>query len=192
MNVTPLLTVLTLATSCATLPNAMAAGKAGPVAPTAMTVSLPANLQPVGNATMRFLGWNIYQASLWAAPDFNPQRYADYPLALELTYSRSFKGKAIAERSLEEMRRIGRVTPEQEEKWQQALAEILPDVQEGDKILGLHQPGQGAVFMQSGRPLGSIRDSEFSNLFFGIWLSEKTSEPALRQSLLALGKPAAN
>ena len=192
MNATRLLTMLILAASCGTVPYALAATKANPVTENAMTATLPANLQPVGNATMRFLGWNIYQASLWAAPGFNPQRYEDYPLALEPTYSRSFTGKAIAERSLEEMRRIGNFTQAQQEKWQQALSDILPDVKEGDQILGLHQPDGGAVFMQSGRPLGSIRDPEFSTLFFGIWLSEKTSEPDLRQSLLALGKPARN
>jgi hypothetical protein len=31
---------------------------------------------------------------------------------------------------------------------------------------------------------GDIRDAEFARLFFGIWLSPRSSEPAMRQALL--------
>jgi len=34
-----------------------------------------------------------------------------------------------------------------------------------------------------------VRDAELAPLFFGIWLSPATSEPALRQSLLAQVQP---
>ena len=37
----------------------------------------------------------------------------------------------------------------------------------------------------NGKPTGEIRDAEFARLFFGIWLSPKTSEPELRAALLA-------
>lgn len=33
--------------------------------------------------------------------------------------------------------------------------------------------------------VGEVADPEFARLFFGIWLSPNTSEPALRQALLA-------
>ena len=36
-----------------------------------------------------------------------------------------------------------------------------------------------------GRVVGEVADAAFARLFFGIWLSPKTSEPALRQALLA-------
>jgi hypothetical protein len=44
-----------------------------------------------------------------------------------------------------------------------------------------------------GRVVGEVPDAEFSRLFFGIWLSPQTSEPGLRQQLIAMtrtaGKP---
>ena len=54
----------------------------------------------------------------------------------------------------------------------------------GDRITGLHLPGTGARFLLNGRPRRSARP-RVCPLFFGIWLSPATSEPALRQSLLA-------
>ena len=47
------------------------------------------------------------------------------------------------------------------------------------------QPGAGAVFKMGGRVVGEVPDADFSRLFFGIWLSPQTSEPGLRQELVA-------
>lgn len=138
-----------------------------------------------GQGSLRFLGMEIYQARLWVAPQFRPADYAAHPLALELDYQRSFTAKAIATRSIEEMRRVGTFTPLQAQRWQQALQEALPDVKAGDRITGLYQPGAGAVFRYQGRTVGEVADPEFARLFFGIWLSPQTSEPRLRQALLS-------
>jgi len=144
----------------------------------------------VGEGTLRFLGFDIYRARLWVAPGFDANDYAAHPLALELTYHRGFSGEAIAKRSLEEMRRVGSFTPEQAARWQQALQAALPDVKSGDRLLGVYQPGTGAVFRMGGRVVGEVADAEFARLFFGIWLSPQTSEPALRQALIASARNA--
>ena len=57
----------------------------------------------------------------------------------------------------------------------------------GDRITGVHLPGEGARFFVNGRLQGELRDADFARLFFGIWLSPRTSEPALREALLGLG-----
>ena len=139
----------------------------------------------VGQGTMRFLGFEVYRARLWAQPGFDADQYSAHPLALELTYQRNFTAEAIAKRSIEEMRRVGSFTPQQATRWQQALQAALPDVKPGDRLLGLYQPGAGAVFKMGGRVVGEVADAEFSRLFFGIWLSPQTSEPGLRQELIA-------
>lgn len=138
-----------------------------------------------GQGTMRFLGFDIYRARLWVQPGFDAENYGAHALALELTYQRNFTAEAIARRSIEEMRRVGSFTPQQATRWQQALQQALPDVKPGDSLLGLHQPGAGAVFQMGGRVVGEVADAEFARLFFGIWLSPQTSEPGLRQALLA-------
>lgn len=139
----------------------------------------------VGQGVLRFLGFDIYRARLWVQPGFDADNYAAHPLALELTYHRDFSAEAIAKRSIEEMRRVGSFTPQQAARWQQALTAALPDVKAGDRLLGLYQPGTGAVFKMGGRVVGEVPDAEFSRLFFGIWLSPQTSEPGLRQELIA-------
>lgn len=143
-----------------------------------------------GQGVLRFLGFEIYRARLWVQPGFDADNYGAQPLALELTYHRDFTAEAIAKRSLEEMRRVGSFTPQQATRWQQVLQAALPDVKSGDRLLGIHQPGVGAVFKMAGRVVGEVPDAEFSRLFFGIWLSPQTSEPGLRQDLLAATRTA--
>ncbi len=138
-----------------------------------------------GSARLRFWGFDVYQASLWVRPGFQAPDYARHAFALELDYLRDFTGEAIAGRSIVEMRRIGSFSEAQAEAWQAALRKALPDVKTGDRIAGLHVPGVGARFLLNGKPFGEVRDAEFSSLFFGIWLSPATSEPRLRQALLA-------
>ena len=164
---------------------AMAQGAEG-VASASPAASTPlAGARLVGQGTMRFLGFEVYRARLWAQPGFDADQYSAHPLALELTYQRNFTAEAIAKRSIEEMRRVGSFTPQQAARWQQALQAALPDVKPGDRLLGLYQPGAGAVFKMGGRVVGEVADAEFSRLFFGIWLSPQTSEPGLRQALIA-------
>ncbi|MEO6973771.1 MAG: chalcone isomerase family protein [Rhodoferax sp.] len=148
------------------------------------TVLLP-GAQLAGEGTLRFLGFVIYQARLWVRPGFEPEDYAAHPLALELIYHRGFTAQEIAQRSITEMRRVGTFTPQQAMRWQQALQAALPDVKPGDRLVGLYRPGEGVVFERDGRPTGEVKDPNFSRLFFGIWLSPQTSEPGLRQALMA-------
>ena len=137
-----------------------------------------------GNARLRVWGFEVYDASLWASPGFDAQRYAQHRFALELNYLRSFKGSDIAERSIDEMRGIADITPEQATRWLGAMSGLFPDVQRGDRITGVHVPGSGARFYLNGKLRGELADEAFSRLFFGIWLSPKTSQPAMRATLL--------
>jgi hypothetical protein len=139
----------------------------------------------LGSGRLRIYGFQIYDARLWASPGFRVDSFATQALALELSYLRAFEGQAIAERSVSEMRRAAPVSDELADRWSAALRGVLPDVKKGDRILGLHRPGVGAAFWMNGKPLGEIRDAEFARRFFGIWLSPATSEPGLRNALLA-------
>lgn len=137
-----------------------------------------------GNARLRVWGFEVYDAGLWTRPGFDAERFEQHRFALELTYLRSFKGRDIAERSLDEMRGIGTLAPEQAARWLAAMGELFPDVQRGDRITGVHVPGSGARFYLNGRLRGELADEAFSRLFFGIWLSPRTSQPAMRATLI--------
>ena len=144
-----------------------------------------------GEGQMRFFGLRIYDARLWVTPGFQASRFGAHPLALELTYHRAFTGAAIAQRSVEEMQRQASLPPAQAEHWQQRLAAVIPDVQPGDSLTGLYQPGQGMRLWRGNQELGAINDAELARMFFGIWLSPQTSEPGLRSALLARSPGAA-
>lgn len=161
----------------------------GPVSAWAQPARLPAELAQSelvlrGQKRFRVWGFEVYDASLWTLPSFNAAQAETQLLALELHYLRDFAAKDIAERSIKEMRRSGPMSAEQESRWMTDMLRVLPNVRQGDRLLGLQRPGEAAVFWHNGRPRGEVRDAEFARRFFGIWLSPQTSEPALRQALL--------
>jgi hypothetical protein len=139
----------------------------------------------VGRSRLRVWGLDIYDATLWATPGFRGTDFAAHGFALELQYLRGFSAADIAQRSLQEMRRAASLPDAQATAWQAALARTLPDVSAGDRITGVNRPGRAAAFFHNGRPLGEVGDAQFARLFFGIWLAPSTSEPALRDALLA-------
>ena len=156
-------------------------------APTEITAALSAaRLQ--GSGQLRFFGLRVYDARLWVGERPAAADWAGVPLALELEYLRAVDGEQIAERSLTEMRRQGDIAAEPAARWLAAMKKLFPDLKAGDRITGVNVPGEGARFLVNGTPRGEIRDVEFAKLFFGVWLSPKTSEPSLREKLLGLAK----
>jgi hypothetical protein len=143
-----------------------------------------AELRAAGSGSYTWWGFTVYEASLWVAPGFDAADLARQRYVLELKYARAFKGSDIAQRSLDEMRRIGTFSEAQGQRWLQAMQRAFPDVRPGDRLLGVHEPGRGAQFYANGRPTAEIADARFAELFFGIWLSEQTSAPQLRLALL--------
>jgi hypothetical protein len=143
--------------------------------------------QTVGTARLKVWGFEVYDARLLAEPGFAAADYEKSAFALELNYLRAFKGGDIAERSIGEMRDIAPLGDEQATRWQKDMAALFPDVKRGDRITGVHLPGQAARFFLNERLLGEVRDAEFARRFFGIWLSSKTSQPAMRAKLI--GRP---
>ena len=151
--------------------------------PAEVVQALPGAAQ-AGATRLKIWGFDIYDARLWVAPGFSAAQWASHPLVLELAYLREFKGAAIAERSLTEMRRVAAFSDEQATRWQAALGALLPDVKRGDRLMGVYRPGAPLRFAFNGKPLGEVTDAAFAEPFMGIWLSPKTSEPAMRKSLL--------
>lgn len=172
-------------TACATVVFCLTIASAQPAEPGA---PLP-GMRPAGQGTLRFFGLEVYRARLWVSAGFRPEDYVAHPLALELAYQRDFTTQAIARRSIQEMRRVGPFTAQQASHWEQALQAALPDIKAGDRITGLYRPNQGVVFQMQGRTVGEVADPAFARLFFGIWLSPHTSEPRLREALLAARAP---
>lgn len=176
------LSLLGLALLLVSVAPALAEDGAPELAPAIATLMPEVKLRGGGEQT--FLGVSIYDGYYWGpgggwAPD--------QPFALELVYHHRLYGTTIAERSLDEMAKLGYGTPRQRDRWGAQMKRIFPDVDEGDCLIGVNLPRKGARFFRNGAPIGDIDDREFARAFFAIWLDPRTSEPALRKKLL--GEP---
>jgi Chalcone isomerase-like len=134
-----------------------------------------------GEGDLKFFGFKVYDARLWT--QLKPHSTTEI-FALQLIYDMSFKGREIAERSVAEMRKVGYKDEQKLKRWGEEMLRIFPDVKKGDALIGVSIPGKGAKFYSRDKLIATAEDVEFAKAFFDIWLSEKTSEPKLREKLL--------
>lgn len=135
--------------------------------------------KPYGSGDAGVLFLTAYTATLWTdAPDWS----MDTPFALTLQYGMGFDTEDLVSRTLKEIKHVdpgfdgtAKLTPE--------LNTAFPPVKSGDRITALYVPGKPVSFYRNGSATGSI-DADFAKDFFGIWLSPKTSDTALRAELL--------
>lgn len=139
------------------------------------------NLPLRGQANFKWYFLQVYEAKLWGE---KIEDIYSKPLKLELKYSRSFKGKDIAEQSIKELANA-KIPKEKLDQWKPILLEIFPDVNEGDVIQASYHPKEGVIFrLNSIKEIGRLTDLEFSKKFLDIWLGQNTSAPELRNKLL--------
>lgn len=139
------------------------------------------NPQQVGQGRFTYYFWDVYDATLFAS---GGQYNKSENFALKLDYLRDLEGKKIARRSIKEMKKQGVKDKAKLDQWSQDLERIFPDVSEGDSLTGIAHYGQKVEFFFNGEQIGQIEDPAFVSAFFDIWLSDKTSEPELRDQLL--------
>ncbi len=173
------LVVVLLVASIAALPVAHASAPPAPVAARVPEARL------AGAGDLRWFGLKVYSAQLWVGREgLRGAGRPSSPFALELTYATALKGALIAERSVQEIERMGFGDGPRRERWHEAMRRLFPDVGRGDRLTGVHEPGRGARFYHNDRAIGSVDDPEFADAFFAIWLDERTVAPALRDALL--------
>lgn len=141
-------------------------------------------LQPLGSHRFRFLAFHVYDATLWTRGG----AALDQPHALDIRYAMEVSGRDLARRSVEEMRKQGVRDEAALARWEREMERVFPDIRPGDRLVGIHVPGVEARFHSQRGLVGAVRDAAFARAFFAIWLGERTSEPAMRRRLLALGE----
>jgi hypothetical protein len=139
---------------------------------------------PTAPVRLRVWGFEVYDARLWTPLGFRHSQHVQHPFALELQYLRRLEGASIANRSIDEMRRVGSFSDAQAQSWLSSMSALFPNVSQGDRITGVNLPGLGAEFWVNGQRVGLVKDTTFARLFFGVWLDERTSEPKMRAQLL--------
>lgn len=136
-------------------------------------------------AQVPFKVWGFYVYDLIYKYD---SMYPTPPYTLKLQYKRDLSGKSIVDRTQKEILGLG-APQEKTSKWIADLRKIIPDIKKGDALVGMVDSKKKSVFCLGEKLMGEIEDPEFADYFFGIWLSEKTSEPKLRKKLLNSAKP---
>ena len=149
--------------------------------PRAVAAEDPA-LHRFSEATFHKYFFHVYDATLWVR---GAGWAATQPYALEIHYAMPVSGRDLARRSAEQIARQG-VDQARIARWQAEMARIFPDIRSGDRLVGWALPGRETRFYFGERLVGIVADAGFTDAFFAIWLGERTSEPALRASLLRL------
>lgn len=138
-------------------------------------------LQAVGQGDMRWTFFKLYHIILLSEDgQYKPEQY---PLALEIEYYRDIPAQQLIDATRKQMRHIGFDHPNSEQ-WFTQLESLWPDIGKGDSLRIEVDKEQNNQFFYNSKAIGSIDDTAFSDGFLSIWLSEKTSEPELRQQLI--------
>lgn len=149
-------------------------------APPEVSLALP-NASQHGTGTLSFLWYDAYKATLWSDGSWS----ADKPYALTLTYDMDFSASDLIDRSITEMKRA--YPAEDVMAVKDDLKKSMLAVKAGDRMTGIFMPPATTKFYHNGQLVSTVTGRPFADMFFGIWLGTKTSEPKLRAALLAEG-----
>ncbi|WP_153913623.1 chalcone isomerase family protein [Shewanella sp. TC10] len=138
-------------------------------------------LQMVGEADMDLLWFSIYSAKLMSVDGDYQQN--QFPLKLEIQYHRDIEAEDLIEATVDQWQHIG-IAEQDIPRLQQQIEQAWPDVKEGDKLSFMMHNDDLGQFYFNDNPLPLIEETGFSKAFLGIWLSEKTSRPELREQLI--------
>ncbi|MFO1315262.1 MAG: chalcone isomerase family protein [Burkholderiales bacterium] len=158
------------------------ADRAPPLPPDVARVA--PGLRPLGGGQLTWFGLAVYDGWYWVAARGWPDAA---PYALDLHYHRDLVGARIAERSVEEIAKLGYGTAAERARWGERMAKIFPDVRRGDRLTGVSLDGGVVRFFHNGAPIGDIADPEFAHAFFAIWLHPRSTRADFREKLL--GRP---
>jgi hypothetical protein len=154
----------------------------------AMSTSVETNLSQikqdmslVGMAKLKFLFWDIYDSELYTPTGKYQQN--ENQVLLEITYLRNIKSKDLLDKTVEQWQYIG-IDESEYRAYLSQLEAIWPDIKVGDE-LSLYTQDKHSYFYLNERHIGTITSDKFGEIFKGIWLSESTSQPKLREALLA-------
>ena len=144
-------------------------------------------LEQVGRGELRWLGFGVYDASLWSADGRYAGATAPGPVALSLWYQRKFTREQLIDITTGEWQRLGLGAPEARARWESELRRLWLDVERGDNLTAVVIPGRETRFYDATRLLGRIADPDFGPAFLSIWLDSRSAVRDLRAQLLGDG-----
>ncbi|GAA0788621.1 MULTISPECIES: chalcone isomerase family protein [Pseudomonadati] len=145
------------------------------------TNSMPSKLIKVGEADMNVLWFDVYLAKLYSVDGiYQPRRF---PLMLDIEYHRDISAQELIDATIEQWQENG-ISAAEINTIKSHLMSAWPDVKQNDRLSFIIHNEQQAEFLFNDKPFYQLADQRFSDAFIGIWLSEKTTHPKLRQQLI--------
>lgn len=141
-------------------------------------------LRLVGAGELRWLGFPIYDASLWTSSGRHAGFTADETVALSLWYRRSFTRDELLKVTETAWRKLGQVDSAQRERWLAQLRSIWTDVAPGQNVTTVVLPGGPTRFYDQRGRFGQLDDPAFGPAFLSIWLDPRSVVSDLRIRLL--------
>lgn len=148
-------------------------------------------LQLVGAGELRWLGFPIYDASLWTSSGGHTDFTAQETVALSLWYRRSFTRDQLLDITETAWRKLGQVDPAQRQRWLAELRGFWTDVVPGQNVTTVVLPGGPTRFYDQRGRFGQVDDPAFGPAFLSIWLDPRSVVSDLRIRLLG-GRDAAS
>ncbi|MFT5881347.1 MAG: hypothetical protein ACI86X_002487 [Moritella sp.] len=124
---------------------------------------------------------SVYRAELYTQT--GQFIYGQYPQALEIEYLRTISTQDLTDATREQWDEQQMLHPQRRE-WLQQLAAIFPDVTKHDKLTFVVDEQGNNQFYFNQQRVGGIASKAFSQAFLDIWVSAKTTYPALRSQLI--------
>ncbi|MCM2311225.1 MAG: chalcone isomerase family protein [Steroidobacteraceae bacterium] len=144
-------------------------------------------LRKVGAGELRWLGFPIYDASLWTSTGRYSGRGAGETVALSLWYQRSFSRAELLRITEIAWKKLGQPDVAQRERWLNVLLREWTDVAPGDNVTAVVTPdGPTRFYDQRGR-FAQVDDPAFGPAFLAIWLDPRSVVSDLRLQLLGCG-----
>jgi hypothetical protein len=135
----------------------------------------------VGEADLDILWFDVYLAKLYSVDGtYDPTHF---PIKLTIQYHRDISAAELIDATIEQWQANG-LTESQINHLKPHLALSWPDVNNNDTLSFIIHNDKQAEFLFNDKPFYQLEDAEFSAAFIGIWLSETTTEPELRQQLI--------
>jgi hypothetical protein len=141
-------------------------------------------LRMVGAGELRWMGFPIYDASLWTSSGRHAGFTADQTVALSLWYRRSFTRDDLLKVTETAWRKLGQVDPAQRQRWLAELRGFWTDVAPGQNVTTVVLPGGATRFYDQRGRFGQVDDPAFGPAFLSIWLDPGSVVSDLRIRLL--------
>ncbi|ATC97123.1 chalcone isomerase family protein [Pseudoalteromonas tunicata] len=140
------------------------------------------DLEKIGEGVMSVMFWDVYRAQLYSSK--KPYELSIRPQALNIVYFRDIDKKDLIDATEDQWKKIG-FSHQNIDKWLVKLETIWPNVTNNSQLT-LRVEADKSYFYHNNELIGELNDADFGPAFIAIWLSEKTTRPALRLQLLGL------